>query len=110
MLCQSLVRRNFAREIVRKLRCERRVSCATVIQSVWRGHQSRSRFTQTNGNIVIVQCLTRKWIATKTSRQLAEEKSRREAAGKKIASAWGIFTGTTEHESATQGVLLFSSV
>lgn len=103
-----MVKRNFARKIARKLRCERRVSCVTVIQSVWRAHQSRLWLSQTIFNIVIVQCLTRKWIATKRTRQLTEEKSRREAAGQNIASAWSIFTRAKEHRIATQGVLLLS--
>lgn len=68
---------------------QRRDNLATVIQTKWRAYRAKKWFDDTISDIVSLQYLCRKWLASCQLQLLRKEKYRKDAgASTKIAAAW----------------------
>ncbi|KAL3805691.1 hypothetical protein HJC23_005935 [Cyclotella cryptica] len=111
ILFQSLFRRMSAMKKTEALRQRRLQASATVIQARWRGHISMIRFTWKMYDIILVQSLARRWIASRRADELGQKRFQTEmAAATKIQSHWRSFYKYTEYMITLGDVILCQSV
>jgi myosin heavy subunit len=87
IMIQSVLRRKIATAKVQSLRHDVHNFCATLIQAMWRGRHCKATFNRTAADIIIVQCITRRWIACRRRNELSEQKHCKESSAAIIIQA-----------------------
>ena len=68
------MRRWLSARFVGQKRELRRMDAAKRVQASWRGFATQNQYVTTLSNIVLIQCVVRKWIALNHFRRLKDEK------------------------------------
>ena len=83
------------------------MNAATTLQATWRGFAVRNQYLKSILNIVIVQCVGRKWIAMRHVAVLKEDKLLAENnAATIIQSSWKAFVTRREFVITVGGKLM----
>eukprot|EP00804_Cyclotella_cryptica_P027081 CCRYP_013617-RA/>CCRYP_013617-RA protein AED:0.03 eAED:0.03 QI:790/1/1/1/1/1/8/269/1062 len=72
-LCQATIRKYLAVKETKALRHQMRMTCATVIQTKWRGHLASQRYIQYRHCAVVLQSAARCWIVRSQYRQTVKD-------------------------------------
>jgi myosin heavy subunit len=108
ILCQSVVRRKRAITLKNMLRHERQVACATRIQAVWRGFIASDNFIRDVSDIIFVQSLIRRKLATTKTDSLRQE--RREHCATLIQAAWRGCIASDDFIQTVSDIILVQSL
>eukprot|EP00804_Cyclotella_cryptica_P025108 CCRYP_012969-RA/>CCRYP_012969-RA protein AED:0.02 eAED:0.02 QI:209/1/1/1/1/1/4/766/466 len=111
IVVQSLARVNAARKKVEKMRYERNVAAATVIQAKWRAILATNHFVDVQSKVILLQCFVRKTVALIKLEQLKEEKRIIKAQmATKISSAWKMSQCQTAYKCTVRCVVVWQCI
>lgn len=103
-MCQSISRRYIAVTSFQQLKHVKSTNAAIKIQATWRGFTTLDQYMQTILDVVVVQSLIRRWMATECLQGLREEKRLAEdSAATIIASAWRGYICNSDYKRTVEG-------